>query len=271
MLKRCSLIGLISMIVIVLSSCNSQLTDLGVTEKFDITSTQTGTTYTITVFYPDNSFPTTPVPVIYVLDGFWWGNMGGELITELNNNSQIPKCLLVSLDYKNGDGVYARSKDLIYPGTGVAEPAEGDKFYQFLKTELIPKVELDYNCDTNKRILFGHSLGGLFVLYSMLDNANQPLFTKCIAASCSIGMGSDNYVFEKENITSTLITDLPVTLFIGSGTYVGNSPAMHTEFYQRITSRGYPNFKSTVSLYPEQHGTDAYPIFKDGIQYVLTN
>lgn len=178
---------------------------------------------------------------------------------------------MVSLDYKKGDGVYARGKDLVYPGKGVQEPAEADKFFQFLKTELIPSVEANYKCDTTKRVLFGHSLGGLFTLYALFDNASNPIFKKYIAASCSIGMGSDNYVFEKESEVATQINDLPVTLFIGSGTYVESSPAMHQEFYKRIKARGYPNFKVGFGLYPEQHGTDVYPIFLDGIQFVFNN
>jgi hypothetical protein len=67
------------------------------------------------------------------------------------------------------------------------------------------------------------------------------------------------------------VTDLPVKLFIGSGTYVGSSPAMHQEFYKRLKNRNYPNLKVGFSLYPEQHGTDPYPIFRDGIQFVFNN
>lgn len=244
----------------------------GVTEKFDIQSTHTGTTYTMTVFYPGDAMPSTPVPVVYVLDGFWWGNMAGEVLHDLSNNNNIPKCLLVSLDYKKGDGVYARSKDLVYPGPGVSvDSAQGDKFFQFIKTELVPYVEANYACDSTERVIFGHSLGGLFVLYSLLDNASQPLFKKCIAASCSIGMGADNYVFEKEAQVAQQVADLPVKLFIGSGTYVGSSPAMHQAFFERINGRAYPGFKAGFSVYPEQHGTDAYPIFTDGIQFVFNH
>jgi predicted alpha/beta superfamily hydrolase len=255
-----------------LGSCKKdKLNKIGISEKFDITSNNTGTTYTMTVFYPDKEFPTTPVPVVYVLDGFWWSDMAAGVLSDFSGEGKIPKCLMVSLDYKKGDGVFARNKDLVYPGEGVQEPAEADKFFLFLKTELLPQVEANYNCDTTQRVLFGHSLGGLFTLYSLLDNAAQPLFKKCIAASCSIGMGVDNYVFEKEKEAALQVTDLPVSLFIGSGTYVGSSPAMHQEFYQRIKARGYPSFKVGFSLYPEQHGTDPFPTFKDGIQFVFNN
>ncbi len=255
-----------------LGSCKKDnLSKIGISEKFDITSINTGTTYTMTVFYPDKQFPTTPVPVVYVLDGFWWSDMAAGVINDLSGSGKIPKCLMVSLDYKKGDGVYARSTDLNYPGDGVTGTPEAPKFYAFLKSELLPKVQDTYACDTTQRILFGHSLAGEFVLYSMLDNATNPLFKKCIAASCSMGLGVDNYVFGLERQVASQISDLPVTLFIGSGTYVGNSPAMHQEFYNRIKSRGYPNLKVGFALYPEQHGTDPYPTFKQGIQFMFNN
>jgi predicted alpha/beta superfamily hydrolase len=255
-----------------LGSCTKdKLSKIGTSKKFDIISANTGTTYSMTVFYPDKEFPATPVPVVYVLDGFWWSDMAAGVISDLSSQGKIPKCLMVSLDYKKGDGIYARSTDLNYPGEGVEGTPQADKFYEFLKSELLPKVEADYNCDTANRILFGHSLAGEFVLYSMLDNATNPLFKKCVAASCSIGMGVDNYVFGLERQVATQVNDLPVTLFIGSGTYVGSSPAMHQEFYKRMKSRSYPNFKVGFALYKEQHGTDPYPTFIDGIQFVFNN
>jgi predicted alpha/beta superfamily hydrolase len=112
----------------------------------------------------------------------------------------------------------------------------------------LPKVDGKYACDTSKRILFGHSLAGEFVLYSMLDNATHPLFKKCIAASCSIGLGIDNYVFGLERQVATQVSDLPVTLYMGVGNYVGSATIMHQEFYNRIKSRGYPNLKSDLKL-----------------------
>lgn len=272
MKKHTIAITSILLLFIGLQSCKKdKLATKGITESWDITSTNTGTTYTMTVFYPDKQFPSTPVPVVYVLDGFWWKDMAGEVISDLSGSGKIPKCLIVSLDYKKGDGVYARSVDLQYPGDGVDAKAAGEKFFQFMKTELLPKVDGKYKCDTANRVLFGHSLGGIFTLYSLLDNATHPLFKKCIAASCSIGLGLDNYIFEKEKIAATQVTDLPVKLFIGSGTYVGSSPAMHQEFYKRLKNRNYPNLKVGFSLYPEQHGTDPYPTFRDGIQFVFNN
>jgi hypothetical protein len=103
----------ILLLFIGLQSCKKdKLAPKGITESWDITSANTGTTYTMTVFYPDKQFPSTPVPVVYVLDGFWWKDMTGEVISDLSGSGKIPKCLMVSIDYKKGDGAYARGTDL---------------------------------------------------------------------------------------------------------------------------------------------------------------
>lgn len=254
-----------------LSSCQKDnLTKLGTTESFSITSAETGTTYKITVFYPDKNMPADTVPVVYVLDGFWYREMTAGIIHDLVESGQIPKVLMVSIDYEKGDGVYARSNDLVYPidNSGFKTP-KGDKFFLFLKNELAPKIETTYPCDTTQRTLLGHSLGGFFALYSLLDNASSPFFKKVVAASCSIGLGTDNAVFVKEQQVSQQVTDIPASLYIACGELVGSAPAMHQEFYRRIASRSYPHLKVTFETFSKSHGTDPYPSFKNGLQYVF--
>ncbi len=262
---------LIITVLLVLAACKKdKLGKWGTSKSFDITSANTGTTYTMTVFYPGNEFPTTPTPVVYVLDGFWWKDMTAQTVTELSNDGEIPKCIVVSLDYKSHRGPYDRGPDLIYPGE-VEEEAHADKFYRFMVDELVPKIESEYLCDTAHRVLFGHSYGGLFTLFSMFDNAGQVVFNKRIAASVSIGTGNNNYLFTKEAETATKVNDIPVTLFMGCGTYIVSAPAMLEEMYKRLKARNYPNLKLGFQTYPEQHGTDPYPVFKDGLRFVFNN
>lgn len=269
--KQIAVVCLLLIVLSIAGCTKDKLEKIGTTRTFDITSTETGTTYSMTVFYPGNEMPTTPVPVIYVLDGFWWGDMAGGLVSDLSEEGKIPKCLMVSLDYKDGKGPYSRTPDLVYPGEGTDGNAAGQKFFKFLKNELVPKIESEYTCDTTKRTLFGHSLGGLFVLYSLLDNPTHPLFTKCIAASASIGMGVNNYVFEKEIEVANAHSDLNVTLYIGIGKYVGSAGAMHNELYNRMKNRQYPNMQIGFGLFDEQHGSDPYPVFKNGIEFVFSH
>lgn len=262
---------LIIPLFLALTGCKKDKLDkFGTSSSFNLTSVNTGTDYRITVFYPGEVFPTEKVPVVYVLDGFWWGNIAAETVKKLHEEGSIPPCLVVSLNYASGNGAFDRVKDLVYPGDVEGE-AEADKFYRFMVNELVPAIELQYVCDTSKRVLFGHSLGGLFTMYSMLDNASNLTFNKLIAASASVGAGTNNYLFTKEAEVSALVNNIPATVFIGCGTYVGSATIMHQELYKRLKSRNYPGLVVDFATYPEQHGTDPYPIFRDGLKFVMNN
>ena len=112
-------------ILLSISACSKdKMSKLGVSEKFDITSVNTGTTYTMTAFYPGDAFPSSKVPVVYVLDGGSWGNMAAEALNDLSVNNEIPKCLLISLDYKKASGGSPRFTELVYPGEGIEGRSE---------------------------------------------------------------------------------------------------------------------------------------------------
>ncbi|MCF8464997.1 MAG: hypothetical protein K9G41_09155 [Flavobacteriales bacterium] len=256
------------LLMLLFQSCTKDPADFGVTTSFETTSANTETAYKIDVFYPDASFPTTPVPIVVMLDGFWYHDMGAELLAELSEEGTIPKCLMVSIDYVSGTGVYDRADDLIYPVLHEEDSRVGPAFYGFLTEELVPNIEANYMIDTTQRVLIGHSLGGFFALYSLFDNPTEPFFQKRIAASGSIGLG-DNELFVLEEAISTQVSDIDQDLFIGCGTLVGSATIMHQELFNRIDSRNYPNMNIAFETYPKTHGTDPYPSFKNGLRHVF--
>jgi enterochelin esterase-like enzyme len=71
-----------------------------------------------------------------------------------------------------------RRRDLLYV-------KGADKFFDFVTTELIPAVEKD--CKTKNRILYGHSFGGAFTVYSMIQKPSY--FNLYIASSPTPIMG----------------------------------------------------------------------------------
>lgn len=56
-----------------------------------------------------------------------------------------------------------------------------EKFYSFLKHELIPSVNLKFKTNANSNSIIGHSLGGLFAFYCLFKSDN--LFAKYFALS----------------------------------------------------------------------------------------
>ncbi|MGG9972444.1 alpha/beta hydrolase [Ferruginibacter sp. SUN002] len=71
-----------------------------------------------------------------------------------------------------------------------------EDFYQFLKTELIPKINSKYRTNNENNSILGHSLGGLFAFYCLFKN--ETLFTNYYALSPALWIDHYNiYEFNK--------------------------------------------------------------------------
>lgn len=135
----------------------------------------------IQVFIPPNYKPgsTAKYDVLYVLDG---GNWNTGLIKQvqhfLEGEGYMPPTIIVSVL-----GI-DRNKDLTPTHLeGWKTSGGADKFLGFIKNELIPYVDKTYPSNGDNT-LWGHSLGGLFVMYAML---NEPkAFKSYIAVDPSL-------------------------------------------------------------------------------------
>jgi len=98
---------------------------------------------------------------LYLLDGEGSGYRYNEVDLDLRNQ-------LIGIGIVNTN----RNRDLL-------PVKQADLFLEFIEKELMPRVEADYLiCN---RVLFGHSFGGCFTIYTML---NRPeLFDKYMASS----------------------------------------------------------------------------------------
>lgn len=112
-------------------------------------------------------------PVLYLLDGL--GNIKHQIGTVelLTDSGVIPPMIIVGIESLD------RSRDLtpsnagqdVYGGVGKAGiPQSGGapKFLQFLEEELIPYVESNFRTHSF-RLLEGHSFGGLFCTYVLME------------------------------------------------------------------------------------------------------
>ena len=101
----------------------------------------------------------------------------------LHNEEKLPEAIVVGIAYGSFDPVVNR-RDIDYtpPGPAIAPDRVGaPAYHDFLKTELLPLVERRYRADPGRRILFGQSRGGSFVLYSAF--ADPDLFWGRIASN----------------------------------------------------------------------------------------
>jgi predicted alpha/beta superfamily hydrolase len=183
-----------------------------------ITSTAvSGQEYVLQILLPGNYTQSNKkYPVLYLMDSQWDFPLVTALYGEQYYDGFIPEIIIVGItwggDRPNPDSLRARD----YTPTkqnGVPQSGGADKFLAFMKNELFPFIETNYNADPKERILMGCSLGGLFTLYTLFT---QPqMFTKYVAASPAYGW--DNGVIDQHVTAYFQKTNPPASLFMCIG------------------------------------------------------
>lgn len=111
-----------------------------------------------------------PLPTVYLLDGGVTFPLLSAYYHYLRIGEELPELILVGISYGSDrfEGGNYRASDF----TGPAEDRDywggAPRFQAMLEGELLPWVESRFPADPQRRILFGQSLGGQFVLYSTL-------------------------------------------------------------------------------------------------------
>lgn len=163
-------------------------------EYFPLQSTATGRTYHICVRLPEGYDASAPTryPTVYLTDGDSLFPILAANHLFLTYDDRMPEAIVVGVAYGGFDpSVNMRRIDFQTPGQRVAPEAAGAAdFQRFLKTELIPEIERRHRSDGARRVLFGQSRGGAFVLYSAVTDPD--LFWGRIASNPSITPGIES-------------------------------------------------------------------------------
>ena len=178
---------------------NSTMATIGGTTFHDVVSRQSGKTYRIFVYRPEGESPRGGWPVIYMTDGNAVIGTAVDVIRAQANypsGTNVAPGVIVAIGYPL-DAAYdplRRSWDLgpppgktyppFYPDSPVVRTGGSAAFLEFIESEIKPMVEALLPIDRDRQALFGHSFGGLFVLYSLFTRPEA--FTTWIAASPSI-------------------------------------------------------------------------------------
>ena len=105
-------------------------------------------------------------PVIYFNDaGYNWLTAVGVTRAPFSLGGYEP-AILIGFSYAKGErGTASRVRDYTpteNPDWRRFKTGGGPQYLEFIKSEAIPFVESEYRIDSNRRMLVGHSLGGLF-------------------------------------------------------------------------------------------------------------
>ncbi|GGA30078.1 alpha/beta hydrolase [Paenibacillus physcomitrellae] len=180
------------------------------TRQWDIFSEESKRAYRIFIYIPAAVPPPGGFPVIYALDG---NAVFGTLVESLKVQSRRPDktgvepAVVVGIGYQTEEPFSPdRTYDFTLPrpegappyafkGRTFAEEGGAELFMRFLQQELKPEIEKTCPVNRNRQSLIGHSLGGLFVLQTLLIEPDS--FQCYIAGSPSIHW-NEAFIFEEE-------------------------------------------------------------------------
>lgn len=143
---------------------------LGETRYHEVTAAELAQTYHVFVRLPSgyNESGERRYPTAYILDGGELYPMLSSYYQYLRSGQEVPDVILVAIgygtdDYRSGNN---RSRDYTAPSTERDFWGGAEQFRTFLSEQLIPFIEQEYRTRKDRRIVFGQSLGGQFVLYT---------------------------------------------------------------------------------------------------------
>ena len=183
-----------------------------------------GRSFEISIARPSAAAPASGYPVMYVLDP---STAFATLVETVRNQEQMfGPVVVVGVGYPSDAEEENRTLDL----TPVTDPANlppgmpngwgptggNDAFLSFLIDELKPAIAKTVVADPHRQALFGHSLGGLFVLHTLFVRSDA--FDTYIAGSPSIWWGKKAILGELAGFKAAQQrTQTPRRLFITVG------------------------------------------------------
>ncbi len=176
-----------------------------------------GREYRIMVFTPEADPPPAGYPAIYLLDAnAVFGTMAEavRLQSRRPEKTGVAPAVIVGIGYPTASPfaperyydftLSASEAELPSRPGGQGWPEQGgaDLFLKFIEEDLQPWVDREYGIDRGRRTIFGHSLGGLFVLHTLFSRPS--LFRKYVAGSPSIHWNERLLLEEERQFVSRL-------------------------------------------------------------------
>lgn len=237
-------------------------------EQWTVTSNN-GAKYRIMVCKPDMPAPATGFPVIYMLDAnAAFGSMAETVRLRTRGPHMLEPAVVVGIGYETDQPfetnrrfydytVYADKDEFPERKDGFEWPATGgaDLFLAFIEEELKPLIEQEILIDRSRQTLFGHSLGGLFVLYTLFTK--RPTFQVYAAGSPSIWW-KNKFLFPlaerfAEAEQESPVESLQTSLLIGVGSQEQDMVVNAKQMYERLSTSNVPGLQVDYRCFDEEN------------------
>ena len=232
-------------------------------------------------------------PVVYLLDPNWAFGLVTEM-TRFMSVGGFPESIIVGIGYPFDEPLEENFADLLTLRSIDYTPTEdtdfskmikdwvnrdvelggASQFLGFLEDQLLPMIDAQYRTMHKDRSLLGHSLGGLFTLYTLFHKPR--LFQKYIAASPSLLFGFVDLminVYEK-NFARKRKT-LPASLYLGAGSLEhfedGSIRDQVVKFKKILEKRNYKGLEVTMKIFEGYGHFDVVaPIYQAGLKELFS-
>ncbi|OJJ18745.1 hypothetical protein BKI52_24400 [marine bacterium AO1-C] len=183
----------------------------------------------IKVFLPGNFQPTDSLPVIYLFDAQWdqFYNLTSATIDYLIAIRQLPKCILVGI--KSVKRQYELTPTPVNDDWKIPSLGGAKKLQNHLAQEVFPLIDSLYH-PVSFRIAIGHSLGGTFILNSIVDAPE--LFNSYIAVSPNLQIDDEEIILKFQRNLNQIVKTKKY-IFTTNGTE-GNVDAMFLKYNQKL-------------------------------------
>lgn len=213
-------------------------------------------------------------PVLYLLDGL--GNIKHQVGTVelLTESGIVPPMIIVAIESLD------RAKDLTpsnagednYIGTKAGIPQSGGapEFLEFLEKELIPFVESNFRTHPY-RLLEGHSFGGLFCTYTLM---NKPeLFNSFIVQAPALWWNKEEMTAQAKKFFKSNIS-LDKVVYFGTGGAEGWGMRQELARYVEVINQNTPkDFRWKYEVIPgdEAHDDSRLLLNYYGLKFVFSD
>jgi hypothetical protein len=243
-----------------------------------ISSTVMGRDYQLYISFPSNysAKDTSKYPVLYVLDGRTYFpiinvarnamDFGGELedviIVCIGSGLDLPSWYINrSYDYTPSEDTSNDRQDEKQFGfpKGAIHSGGAEKFLRCMTTEIIPYIDKHYKT-TSDRGIAGHSLGGLFAAYCLLNS--KGVFRRYAILSPSLWWNKNEILNQAESLFSKNETwdTPPVKILMSVGQKEGPLmvPTM-TKFSTLLEEMAYKNVTLTWHVFDDETHLSVIP------------
>ncbi len=222
--------------------------------------------------------------VVYYLDPFIQGGTIREIVHMLAGSQELPQLITVGIGpevdsvpawYRQRVFLFTPTQSDTYLDYGVQRSWGGGsrEFLRSIEDEIIPLVDKNYRTRKGERTLFGHSLGGLFAFFTLLEKTN--LFQGYVISDPS--MKWDNSLLERlehEYATRNDAMSARVFISVSRGTVDEDDPdALLTVSLSRMMEeRNYQGLAiSRRILEDETHASVVPTAFTKGLRFIYSN